>query len=142
MIKVLVIEDDEEIYHDHFLRFFSELLPMDQIEFVHAPTIERALKLIEKTWDVILMDYYLGASHLVAANTPEGVPARFRDGADLIRFRRTLEIENAPATFIIGVSNNQVANTLLVEAGADTAISKLNVVQVSDEIKRRLPRSE
>jgi CheY-like chemotaxis protein len=112
---------------------------MDQIQFVHAPSLAAAVKqLQEADWDVVLMDYSLGAAYKV-----DGTEAVYRDGKDLIKLRRSLEEAGGLKTsFIIGTSSNQVGNRLMVEVGADTATLKINVPEIAKEIEGRMALSE
>lgn len=142
MFKVLVVEDDEVFYQDYLLRLFAKSLPMEQLQFTHVPNIERALEKMIELWDVILMDYALGSAFKV-----EQTGSIFRDGKDLITLRRQLESsrppdsadgETMPASFIIGTSSNQVGNRLMVEAGANVSLLKIQVVEMAREIWSRL----
>ncbi len=140
-MRILIVEDNVDFYNDYLVRLFGNLLPMDQIEMVHATTVTEALTVISKKWDVILMDYSLGKGAELNGH-------KIRDGMDLVRIRRAVEAEpvvvdgkvtNALApSFIIGISNSQVGNRLMVEVGASTSFLKLQVVEIAKEIEQRL----
>ncbi len=145
MLRILVVEDRTEYYQDYLLRIFAKTLPMDEIQFTHVTSIAGGLDMLAKDWDVILMDYALGASHKV-----EETGSVFRNGSELIQLRRLLETEvsesqpHSPltASFIIGISSNQVGNRAMVEAGADTSLLKIYVTEIAKEIQGRLDSDE
>lgn len=125
--KVLVVEDNEEIYRDHLLRLFENLLSMEDFEFTNVGTIQNALDALAEEWDVILMDYSLGKQ-------VQRDEMRFRNGADLVAFRRTLEdADPGPgAALIMGISGSAISNNLMVRAGANDAALKLNIESIAD----------
>ena len=146
MLRILVVEDRTAYYQDYLLRIFAKTLPMDEIHFTHVTNIAGGLEMLVEDWDVILMDYALGAAHKV-----EETGSVFRNGSDLVRLRRQLEHNSGalsedgptlPASFIIGISSNQVGNRAMVETGADTSLLKIYVHEIAKEIKGRLNPSE
>jgi len=134
-LRVLIIEDNEEIYH-YFMRIFEHKLDTTQFEFVCASTIQAALEVLPEQWDVILMDYAMGE----AAKLDE---MSFRNGADLVSYRRALESmatqegadQNCPACRIVGTSSNTVCNDLINKAGANSSYLKLNVPEIADYLQ-------
>lgn len=130
-LRVLVIEDNEELYQ-YFLRLFENLLDMTAFEFTHVSTIQGALDILEEEWDVVLMDYEMGVAG-------EANGTQVRNGADLITYRRALEDmasqegadQNCPKSHIIGTSSSRVCNMSLVKAGADAAYLKLEVPDIA-----------
>jgi hypothetical protein len=145
MHRILVVESENEFYQEYLLRHFGSILPMEDLEFVQAPNITAALERLPEVWDCILMSSPLGSP----VRVPE-TGSIFRDGGDLIAFRRELEKEPAPghlygeaipASFIMGIASNQVANRGMVEAGADTSLLKIHVQQMAQEILERLKLS-
>ncbi len=141
MFRVLVIEDQTEFYQNYLLRIFSTVLPMDRIQFTHVVNIAGGLENLGEAWDVILMDFALGAAYTV--NETNSV---FRDGSDLVRLRRRLEADInkggegdvLPPSFIIGISSHQVGNRAIVDAGADASLLKIHVTEMAKEIGRRI----
>lgn len=131
-MRVLIVEDNVDLYNDYILRIFHNLLPLDKIEIVHMATLGDALSHIDEVWDVILMDYSLDKPVELDGH-------RIKDGADLVAIRRAVEGEDPEArAFIIGTSSNQVGNRLMVDKGADTSFLKLHVVEMAKEIEQRL----
>ncbi len=135
-LRVLIVEDNEEIYH-YFMRIFEHKLDTAQFEFVCASTIQAALEVLPEQWDVILMDYAMGE----AAKLDE---MSFRNGADLVSYRRTLEEmatqkgtnpRECPACRIVGTSSNTVCNDLINKAGANGSYLKLNVPEIADYLQ-------
>jgi len=139
-VRLLIIEDNVDLYNDYFIRLFANLLPMDQIEVVHAASLEDGVREMAKTFDVILVDYSLGASYTKEAEA-EGEEARiFRDGSELVAYRREMEgvVDGLTPAFIMGTSNNHVGNSLIEERGANTSYLKLHVVEIAEEIGKKL----
>ena len=83
VVKVLVIEDMDVLY-ELMLRKFEKALSIDNFEFTNVKTIPFALDSLEQDWDAILVDYYLGVQH------GERGESCFRNGADLVAYRRAL----------------------------------------------------
>ena len=134
--KLLVVEDQANFYQDYLLRIFENLLPMETISVVHVPTLDAALVALLEPWDMVLMDYGMGAK-------TEFMGDPVRDGADLVAFRREVEHKQGlPRTFILGTSSNQVGNRLMLERGADNTVLKLQVPQMTQLIKEGLKKSE
>lgn len=133
MTRVLVVEDNVSFYCDYLLRLFGNLLPMDQLEFIHAATLEEAVMNLSLEWDVILLDFALPGTF----RDQEGLLVK--DGAGLVRLRRKFEAANQlKKSFVMGISSSGIGNLLMVEAGADTAYLKLKVPQMASEIKNKL----
>ena len=130
-MRVLVVEDNVDFYNNYLSRLFAHLLPMNKIEMVHASTLTEALDKIDEKWDVILMDYSLDKPVELDGH-------KIKDGVDLVSIRRAVEGSDGPASFIIGISSNQVGNRLMVGAGADTSFLKLYVVEMAKEIEQKL----
>ena len=133
MFRLLVVEDNADLYQDYFLRLFENLLPMEEISLVHVPTLRAACQAMLEPWDFILMDYALGPK----CDFREDIMVR--DGADLTRFRRAVESDHDVAkAFILGTSSNQVGNRLIQEGGADNTLLKLQVVEMAQLIKEQM----
>lgn len=140
MLRLLIIEDLDDIYQ-YYERILTNLLPKEKIEITRAATIPDSLELIREPWDVILMDYAMGAPGKI-----EEEPVK--NGADLVKIRRAVEanptvvdgkVTNALApSFIIGTSSSMVTNEYLVRDGADTSLLKSAVPEMAREIERRL----
>jgi len=132
MFRILVVEDQEDFYKDYLLRIFEKLLPMEKVNITHVPTLGAALAALLEPWNMVLMDYTLGSKVEFLGDT-------VRDGADLVRFRRAVEAENAlsPA-YILGTSGNDVANRLLMGVGANDACLKLNVEDMAATVSHRM----
>lgn len=135
-LRVLIAEDVDELY-EYFLRIFENLLPVEEVEFTRASSVQAAVEILPEPWDVILMDYSLGAP----ATLNE---MNFRTGKDLVAFRRTLENSQgaAPRSFIVGISSNGVGNDLMVEEGADLGLLKLLVPEIAAVLKEQLGRKQ
>lgn len=132
-MRILIVEDNKDFYNDYLIRLFNNILPMDKLEIVHASTVAEVLFKINDWWDVILMDYFLGKS------VTELGGKKIKDGADLVKIRRVIESKSPnPASFIMGISNNQVSNRMLISAGADTSFLKICVIEMAQEIEQRL----
>ena len=137
-LKVLVVEDNEEVYQ-YFMRLFEHILEVERFEFVHVSTIQAALEVLPEEWDVVLMDYALGKAAEIDQMT-------FRNGADLVSYRRALEDmasqegaeQRCPKCRIVGTSSNMVSNDLMFHAGAEEAFLKLDVPQIADYLKELL----
>jgi len=135
MYRVLVVEDNTEFYENELLRFFGELLPMDRIELVRVASLEEAMTVVNDPWDAILVDYFMGP----AVPAPEGEEdgKRVKHGADFVEVRRKLEKGGEPAQ-IIGISNVQIGNALIVKAGASTSFNKSLLEEITREVGRGL----
>lgn len=132
MFRLLVVEDQAEFYQDYLLRIFEKMLPMETISVVHVPTLDAALVALVLEWDMILMDYSLGAK-------TEFLGDPIRDGADLVAFRRAVEAQNGmPTAFILGTSSNQVGNRLMQERGASNTVLKIQVPEMAKLIEGAL----
>ena len=131
-MRILIVEDNVDLYNDYIIRIFGNLLPMDRLEIQHASKIEEAITNLAQPWDVILMDYNIGKPH----SSPEG--AKVRNGGDLVELVRSMEQGTNRHSFIIGTANNQVGNREMVAKGADTSYLKLHVVEMAREIEQRL----
>ena len=132
MFRLLIVEDQVDFYEDYLLRVFAKLLPLEKISIVHAPTLDAAITALQEPWDAILMDYSLGPK-------TEFLGEPVRDGADLVRFRRTIEAQTKqPGAFILGMSSNSVGNKLIQERGADTTLLKLHVPEMAKLIAERI----
>ena len=131
--KVLILEDQVPIY-ELLMRVFQNTLPVTEMEFTHASSIEAACGELSKPWDIILADYALGASF-----RPEGSDKDLRTGADLVKARRTLEKEGKikPA-YIIGMAPSAAANTLLVSMGANSKVLKVQMMDLSSMVAERI----
>ncbi len=131
-LRVLIVEDNQGL-HQYFMRIFEHKLDVAQFEFVCASTIQAALEVLPEQWDVILMDYAMGESAKIDQMT-------FRNGADLVAYRRSLEEmaaqkggdRNCPRCRIVGTSSNSVSNTLMEGQGADDTFLKLDVPILAD----------
>ncbi len=133
MFRLLVVEDNVDLYQDYFLRLFENLLPMEEISLVHVPTLRAACQALLEPWDFILMDYALGPK----CDFIDDITVR--DGADLARFRRSVEEKQEVAkAFILGTSSNQVGNRRIQESGADNTLLKLQVVEMAQLIKGQM----
>lgn len=132
MFRLLVVEDQAEFYQDYLLRIFEKMLPMETISVVHVPTLDAALVALVLEWDMILMDYSMGAK-------TEFLGDPIRDGADLVAFRRAVEEKNGvPVAFILGTSSNQVGNHLMQERGASNTVLKIQVPEMAKLIEGAL----
>lgn len=137
-LRVLIVEDNEEIL-GYFMRIFKHKLDISQFEFVCASTIQTALDVLPDQWDVILMDYAMGEAAEIDQMT-------FRNGADLVSYRRTLEEmasqkganQSCDPCLIVGTSSNTVSNVLINEAGANHSYLKLNIPEIADYLQSRL----
>ena len=133
--RLLVVEDQAEFYQDYLLRIFENLLPMETISVVHVPTLDAALVALLEPWDMVLMDYGMGAK-------TEFMGDPIRDGADLVSFRRGVEHKRGlPQAFILGTSSNEVGNRLMQERGANNTVLKLQVPQMAKLIEGALKKS-
>jgi len=130
-MRVLIVEDNVDIYDDYLFRIFNNLLPMDRIEVEHSATLSEAVSKIQEDWDVILMDYALGK-----AINHEG--HKIKDGADLVEMRRIIEEKSGNQSFIIGMSSHEVGNRLMIYKGADSSYLKLHVTEMAREIENLL----
>ncbi len=129
-LKVLVIEDMEVLYK-YVMRLFEKTLSIENFEFTNVQTIPLALEALEQDWDVILMDYYLGALH------GERGEASFRNGADLVAYRRALE-EAEPEkkkARIIGFSGSVVCNDHMASVGATCSFLKDDVPGIAEMLE-------
>jgi CheY-like chemotaxis protein len=132
MFRLLIVEDQTDFYEDYLLRIFTKLLPMEEISVVHVPTLEAAVVALPEPWDVILMDYSMGAGTTFLGD-------HVRDGGDLTALRRAFEeTQDIPKAFILGTSSNQVGNRLMQERGADNTVLKLQVPEMAKLIKGAL----
>ena len=128
-LRVLVVEDNEEIYQ-YFMRIFENILEIEKFEFVHVTTVQGAIEILGGQWDVILMDYTLGESAEVDG-------AIFRNGVDLINYRRVLEnfSKDTPdplaQALIMGTSSNTVSNDMMHAVGAEASYLKLQVPEMA-----------
>ena len=129
-ISILVVEDVKEIY-EYYLRVFEQILPVEDIEFTHASSIKEACEVLEQPFDIILMDYALGAPFLAP-----GATKSITDGAGLVKVRRFLEGKNIvkPAQ-IFGISSAKIGNDLLIKAGAHYAYLKVKVEELANSLK-------
>jgi len=129
--RVLVVEDDENIYQNYLMRIFGELLSMEKFEFTRVGNIYTALEALEEDWDIILMDYHLGVQYV------ERKGMHFRNGADLVAYRRTLEEADPKLSKpqIAGIAGSTVCNTKIVNAGANAAFLKLEVPEIAAKLK-------
>jgi len=131
-MRVLIVEDNVDLYNDYMLRILSNVLPMDKIHLEHAIDLLGAAEKLTEKWDVILMDYSLGKSAVSFYDD------KIKDGADLVALRRAIEENKEESSFIIGTSSNQVGNRLMVERGADTSYLKLHILEIAKEIAKLL----
>ena len=141
MMSVLVVEDNDGIYQE-FLRIF-EHFDLKDIEFTRCPGLAEAFDeknpLIADGWDIILVDFGFTHSYRVsdievnAHLSQKGsiIPcSHYRNGKDLIRFRRQLEedTETIEPSYIVGIASNEDGNRLLKESGANVTVHKSNLV--------------
>jgi len=134
MFRILLLEDVPEIF-EYFLRFFENLLPMDQIELTHAETLEEAASHLGSPWDIILVDYQMGAPYRL-----EGLKSALRSGADFLLWRRIFESTQyrpSPA-YVIATSSSGAANQLLKARGANAMYLKLQVEEIARAIAARM----
>jgi CheY-like chemotaxis protein len=138
MYRVLVVEDNTEFYEQELLRFFDKLLPMDKLEIVRAGGLEEALTMVAEPWDMVLVDYFLGAAAL-GLPTPDGEESkRVKHGADFVEVRRRVEAEGSQRATIVGISNVTIGNALIVKAGADCSHNKGLLEEITREVGRGL----
>ncbi len=134
MFRLLVVEDQVDFYNDYLLRIFEKLLPMEKIFVAHSPTLNSALEALQEPWNMILMDYNMGAA-VTLLDSP------IRDGADLVRFRRGIEAQMPRRlAFILSTSSNRVGNQLMAEQGADAQVLKIQVPMMAQIIAEELKK--
>lgn len=128
-LKVLIVEDVDELY-EYYLQIFEHELPVEEIEFTRASSIQAAVELLPEPWDVILMDYGLGETVVLDK-------MKFKNGRDLVAFRRALEVSRGDVSrcYILGISSNGVGNDLMVESGANHGLLKLLIPEMADVLK-------
>ena len=132
MLRVLVVEDHIKFYQNYMLRFFGKLLPMEKISLVHVPTLNAALVALLEPWDMIFMDYSLGAK-------TEFLGDPVLDGADLVSFRRSVEeTKDTPHAFILGTASNSIGNLHMLDRGADHALLKNKVPEMAKLVRGAL----
>ncbi len=131
-LKVLIVEDVDDL-HEYYLRIFEHSLPVEEVEFTRASSLQAAVAALPEQWDVILMDYALGEPATLD-------DMKFRNGKDLVAFRRALEGSRGDVSrcFIVGISSNGVGNDLMVDHGADLGLLKLRVPEMASVLKTRL----
>ena len=110
------------------LRKFENLLSMENFEFINVKTIPFALNSLEQDWDAILMDYYLGVQ------CGERGESCFRNGADLVAYRRALEKAEPEKkkAYIIGFSGSDLRNNDMMDAGATCSFLKLDASGITE----------
>jgi CheY-like chemotaxis protein len=138
MFRLLVVEDHDDFYEDYLLRIFKKTLPMDKITIVRAADLAQALEVLPEPWDMMLMDYSLGAATEYHEET-------VKNGADLVGIRRVMETKPEGAikmSYIVGMSSNGASNRLILHQGADRTISKLEVERMSRLVKGAMKSSE
>ncbi len=126
-LRILIVEDMDVLY-EIVLQKLEEELSITDFEFTNVKTIPFALDALEQDWDAILMDYYLGFQY------GERGESCFRNGADLIAYRRALE-EAEPEkrkTHIIGFSGSDLRNNDMIDAGATCSFLKLNASGIAE----------
>lgn len=137
-LRVLVIEDNEVIYQDYLIRLFEELISMEEFEFTRMGTIQSALEALEEDWPMIFVDHNLGSKFVKREDI------HFRNGADLIAYRRVLEEADPDRekAFIMGISESTVLNNRMISAGADGSCLKLRVEAMVSVLKEKSKRSK
>jgi len=128
--KILVVEDVQAIY-EYYLRVFEQILPMADLEFTHAGSIQAACAVLENPFDIILMDYSLGAPFLAP-----GATKPIRNGAELIQVRLLLERRGVVRqALFFGTSSSKIGNDLLTRAGAHYIFHKTRVEELANALK-------
>lgn len=139
MYRILVVEDNTELYEKELRRYLEAILPAGKFELHRAAGLEEAAAVVTEPWDVILVGYSLGHSAPTVPEEPEG--KRVRNGAEFVALRRTVEVGSdalgKPST-IIGISSFQVSNAQMVEAGANTSVNKSRLEDLAREVERGL----
>ena len=142
MKRVLIVEDKEALFQE-YMRFFQKVMgdEVEEFEFSHVSNLPEALQHLEySNWDAILLDYELGSSTSVEVG--DGEQVKVHHGADLARFRRSVEKESEEMSkaHIVGIASHRVGNDLLRKAGADTTIHKLQIQLMARELLNLLQR--
>jgi hypothetical protein len=135
MFRLLIIEDQDDFFENYLLRLFGLLLPMEGIAFERAATLpEAGQRLLENRWDLILMDYTIGPR-------VEFLGDLLRNGADLTRLRRGVEVERHwNRAFVAGTASSGVGNRAIFEAGAQKIYLKSEVEKMAELIKFRMEK--
>ncbi len=128
-LKVLVVEDIDTLYK-RIIRELKKILLTDDFEFTNVDTLSHALDALEKDWDVVIMDYYLGAAY---GARDEVV---FKDGGDLIAYRRGLEAAEPrrKKSHILGFSGSDDCNDHMVAVGADCSFLKFDISDIAERL--------
>ena len=125
-----MVVEDMQVTYDVVLRDLEKLLSMEDFEFINVQTIPSALDALEQDWDAILMDYGIGFQ------CGERGESCFRNGADLVAYRRALEKDEPEKkkVHIIGFSASNLRNDDMVDAGASCSVLKHDALPLAEAL--------